>query len=287
MRRFRPSLAAAPCLEFCHKGMTFELLLEKDQVADAECNSLGPSGQLAVFPCSEDRCSYVRFRDPQPPSADYNATVLAAAVDRNIVTAGPIFRGNATSSATFHFDGVAAVWEILIIFERRVSQRAADLYIVFYHSDSKEAVRLKGSVGGELHIPLAQARQRGLYDASSGAIYRWSDMDLRGITAVSVRYRPAPDGIPATIREIQIKGKSLRCPPNGFFAPADCPELHASVTSVGELDCQGDWGEWSMCDHSCRQTRFFTVTRESLPGGMPCALFEKKPCSGRWSSPDK
>lgn len=280
MCRFSPPTARAPCLEVCHKGVTFELELGDGQAADPECTSFGPSGQLAVFPCSGDRCSYVSFRRPQLPSGAYDAAVLAAAVDRNIVTAGPTFEGNATSSATFHFEGVADVWEILIIFERRVSQRAADLYIVFYHTDSKEAVRLKGSLGGELPVPLVEGRQRGLHEAKSGAIYRWSDMDLRGITAVSVRYRPV-DGVPATVREIQIKGRSQRCPPHGFFAPADCEQMEVSVKKLTELDCQGDWGEWSMCDHTCRRTRFFTMRREALPGGMPCVLFEKTPCSGR------
>ncbi|PHJ16930.1 transmembrane protein [Cystoisospora suis] len=277
--RFSPSTARASCLEVCHKGVTFELEVGEEQAADPECDSLGPSGQLAVFPCSGDRCSYVSFRRPQLPSGPYDAAVLTAAVDRNIVTAGPTFEGNATSSATFHFEGVADVWEILIIFERRVTQRAADLYIVFYHKDSKEAVRLKGSLGGELPVPLVEGRQRGLHEAKSGAIYRWSDMDLRGITAVSVRYRPV-EGVPATVREIQIKGRSQRCPPHGFFAPADCEQMEVSVKKLTDLDCQGDWGEWSMCDHTCRRTRFFTMRREALPGGVPCVLFEKTPCSG-------
>ncbi|PFH37138.1 hypothetical protein BESB_035960 [Besnoitia besnoiti] len=276
--RLEPTFETAPCVETCHKGLVFKLLDGAE--TEPSCKTFARHGQLVLFPCSNGNCSYVPFKLPQPASESFTSAVLSAAVDKNVLTSGPTFAGNTSTSSTFHFEGLADVWEIIAVFERKVSQQRDDLFFIFHHTKGQEAVRLKGGIGGDLAVPLAGPLQKGLYEAKDGAVYKWSEMDVRGVRSISVRYRTKGD-YPATLREIQLKGKVENCPSHGFFADSSCPLVEFRPTSVEELDCQGEWGEWSMCDYQCRSTRFFTIKRKPRLGGKPCLLFEKRPCEGR------
>nr|CEL77000.1 TPA: hypothetical protein BN1205_059695 [Toxoplasma gondii VEG] len=244
------------------------------QVTEACPNS---NGQLVLFPCSGGSCSYIPFKLPQPSSDIFSSTALTGAVDRNILTAGPTFPGKASTGATFFFDELSDVWEFVAIFERKVSKQRDDLYFIFHHTETAEAARLKGGIGGDLPVPLPAPHQKGIYEAEQGAVYKWSEMDIRGVRAISIRYKTKGD-FPATLKEIQVKGKPQKCPPHGFFADSSCPIVEIRPNTVTELDCEGEWGEWSMCDNQCRRTRFFNIKRHPRPGGKPCLLFEKNPC---------
>ncbi|KYK67894.1 putative transmembrane protein [Toxoplasma gondii TgCatPRC2] len=276
--KLHPSFESAPCVDTCHKGLTFTLLDGSD--ADPGCEPFGPSGQLVLFPCSGGSCSYIPFKLPQPSSDIFSSTALTGAVDRNILTAGPTFPGKASTGATFFFDELSDVWEFVAIFERKVSKQRDDLYFIFHHTETAEAARLKGGIGGDLPVPLPAPHQKGIYEAEQGAVYKWSEMDIRGVRAISIRYKTKGD-FPATLKEIQVKGKPQKCPPHGFFADSSCPIVEIRPNTVTELDCEGEWGEWSMCDNQCRRTRFFNIKRHPRPGGKPCLLFEKNPCDGR------
>ncbi|CBZ54702.1 hypothetical protein NCLIV_051290 [Neospora caninum Liverpool] len=250
-------------------GQTWATPRFTDERSNKLRHALAMTAQLA------EACPNSRL--PQPDSEMFNSTVLTGAVDRNILTAGPTFAGSASTSATFYLDELSDIWEFVAIFERKVSQQRDDLYFIFHHTETAEAARLKGGIGGDLPIPLPAPHQKGMYEAEQGVVYKWSEMDIRGVRAISIRYKTKGD-FPATLKELQVKGKPQNCPPHGFFADSSCPIVEFRPNSVKELDCEGEWGEWSMCDQQCRKTRFFTIKRNPRPGGKPCLLLEKQPC---------
>ncbi|CDJ28482.1 uncharacterized protein EMH_0001500 [Eimeria mitis] len=84
------------------------------------------------------------------------------------------------------------------------------------------------------------------------------------------------------ILEVRLQSTpSLPCTGGGFFdGDKDCETAPQNPSSLEALDCQGEWGDWSICDSTCTRMRQFSVTSPPKKGGRPCLPYEVEPCTG-------
>lgn len=84
------------------------------------------------------------------------------------------------------------------------------------------------------------------------------------------------------IAEVELVATpALPCAGGGFSDEEnDCQAAQALPHFLTDLDCKGEWEEWSVCDSNCTKRRQFHVISAPKKGGKPCISSEVKPCSG-------
>ncbi|PFH37135.1 hypothetical protein BESB_035930 [Besnoitia besnoiti] len=282
-----PPLRDAPCTPACYKFQTFRTK------TDASINSSCPwkDRTLRAVPCSASGCSWVEF-DVADPS-------LEPSVDRNIQTAGATFFPGSLSPVTFDLKRISDITEILLIFNETVIGPKFDVELSFLNGFGQEFSTTRIATGGSqfpVEFPFDRTYVRNcdwngpcaqkFRHTNAGSVVKASSMQVYGVQGIGVVYHGKDHQ--AELLEIRVKGRpeSLECPEHGFFTDSGkCarPSGLLIPAKLGDLDCQGFWTDWATCDHFCRQLRFFSRSRDPLPGGKPCPFVDHRPCNeGRY-----
>ncbi|KAL8440613.1 hypothetical protein Efla_005532 [Eimeria flavescens] len=113
------------------------------------------------------------------------------------------------------------------------------------------------------------------------------DLLLRRVTAFEVKATPTTADDASSLWSIGISElrllstPSLPCAGGGFSVEEKgCQETLHYVDTVEELDCKGEWGEWSICDYNCTRRRLFQIHTLPKRGGKPCFPFAVEGCAG-------
>lgn len=112
-----------------------------------------------------------------------------------------------------------------------------------------------------------------------------TDLSLRRVNKLQLT--AAPTGATAAtnwsveIVEVElIATPALPCAGGGFSDEEnDCETTQVLPNLLTDLDCKGEWEEWSVCDSNCTRRRQFRVTSPPKKGGKPCTSFAVEPCS--------
>ncbi|PHJ25926.1 transmembrane protein, partial [Cystoisospora suis] len=279
---WNPPLQHAPCTPDCFKFQTF-------RIRNGTPNAAGcpwEDGTIRAVQCASGGCSWVRF--------DVTDSFLRGSVDHGINTTGALFTAGNVAPVTFDFKTIADVSEVLLLFNGRLGEEEFDIEISFLNALGQEFSATSVRAGGhqlpvDLPFDRTYIRRCNHYEecakkarhTRTGTVVKSPPLQVHGAKAVSIIYHGRTVG--TELLEIIVKGREEKsdCPPHGFFTdPRKCPQDSGLLIPqrLADLDCQGFWTEWTTCDHFCRELRFFSRSRDPLPGGKPCPLMEHRPC---------
>ncbi|CBZ54705.1 conserved hypothetical protein [Neospora caninum Liverpool] len=282
-----PPLRDASCTTACYKFQVFRT----KTAASINANCPWKDGTLRAAPCSSSGCSWAEFAVADPS--------LEASVDRNIRTAGATFFPGSLSPVTFDLKRISDITEVLLVFNETVIGPQFDIELSFLNGLGQEFSVTRASTGGNqfpVNFPFDRTYVRNcswnescaqkFRHTNSGSVVKASNLQVYGVQSIAVVYHGGDH--PVELLELSVKGRqeSLECPGHGFFtSPGRCPspsDLFVPA-KLEDLDCQGFWTEWTTCDHFCRELRFFSRSRDPLPGGKPCPFVEHRACNeGRY-----
>ncbi|EPT26583.1 hypothetical protein TGME49_237585 [Toxoplasma gondii ME49] len=282
-----PPLRDASCTPACYKFQTFRTKIE----TSVNANCPWKDGTLRAVPCSSSGCSWAEFAVTDPG--------LEASVDRNVRTAGATFFPGSLSPVTFDLKRISDITEVLLVFNETIIGPQFDVEISFLNGLGQEFSVTRIATGGNqfpVDFPFDRTYVRNcswnepcaqkFRHTNTGSVVKASNMQVYGVQGIGIVYHGGDHQV--ELLEISVKGRQelLECPGHGFFSnQGRCPPPSNILipAELEDLDCQGFWTEWTTCDHFCRKLRFFSRSRDPLPGGKPCPFVEHMACNeGRY-----
>ncbi|KAL8274287.1 hypothetical protein Esti_001798 [Eimeria stiedai] len=128
-----------------------------------------------------------------------------------------------------------------------------------------------------------------LADARAEQAWVTRNILLRRVSAFEIKADPPTnvDLVSAAEWSVDLLELSLRSTPSppcaggGFSSEeAGCETTESQPHSLEELDCKGEWGDWSVCDQNCTRKRLFKILSPPRRGGKPCVSYAVEQCAG-------